>query len=78
MLRTLPNCFSQFRLSQIQPFGLSQIQLSGLSQFARPTLKIHNKEEEAKPHGVPTHPQPRYPARQAAPEYQHRSTITYI
>ena len=46
---------SQFRLSQIQPLGLSKIQLSGLSQIARPTLKIHNNEEEDEPQGKSTH-----------------------
>ena len=64
---------SQFRLSQIQPFGLSQNQLSGLSQITRPALKIHNKEDEAEPQGEPTQPRtlPEYPVHQAALEHQH-------
>ena len=68
---------SQFRLSQIQPLGLSKIQLSGLSQIARPTLKIHNNEEEDEPQGKSTHPYSDYPVHQAAPENHHKTIIHY-
>ena len=56
----------EFNLDLVK-FNTLEIQLPGLSHIARPTLKIHNHEDEEEPQEEATTPQPDYPVPQAAP-----------